>query len=106
MKYLAFIESNYEDLERSVELLKQIFDERGIGLDKFPKAEQILFNAHILEAELFKKSKDIHGFFVLETEKEEHLINYRMHLAPYTDIKFIPLTSLRKSLETWMGLNR
>lgn len=91
-------------MERIVELMKQILDEREKGSDRFPK--KLLFEAHALEAELIKKSKDVQGFFVFETDKEEHLINYRMHLAPYMDLKFIPLTSIRKSLEMWMGLNR
>jgi hypothetical protein len=53
-----------------------------------------------------KKSKDVQCFFICKTENPMHLINYRMHYAPYMDIKFIPITDACKTLETWMGLKR
>ena len=104
MKYLVFAECNFGDLERIRELMKQIIDEREKGSEKFPNWDQMLFQPHAIQAELYKKSKERQVFFIIETEDPMHLINYRMHLAPYMDLNFIPITSVFKSFEAWMGM--
>ena len=106
MKYLVFAECNFGDLERIRELWKQILDEQAKGSDKWPKREQFLSEAHALQAELYKKTLERQVFWIFETDKEEHLINYRMHFATILDLNFIPITSVRKSFETWMGMER
>lgn len=104
MKYLAFFEYKWEDVERMRELWKQVLDERAKGSDRWPKA--LLFESHALQAELYKKSLDRQGFFIFETDKEEQITNYRMHFANIMDINFIPITSARRTFESWMGLKR
>ena len=84
--------------------MKEISDEREKGSNKFPKT--LLLEPQALQAELYKKTRDRQGFFIFETEDPMRLTNYQMHLAPYMDLNFIPLTSIRKSLEMWIGLNR
>ena len=101
MKYLAFMESNYADVERLTVLYKEVLDEIAKGSDRFPK--EILFESHTLRAELYKKSKDRQSFFILETDNPDHLSNYAMQFAPYADVKFIPITDTRKTAEAWLS---
>ena len=106
MKYLVFTEYNWKDQERILELRKQIGDERTKGSDKWPKKDQLVHEPHILEALLYKKSRDVQAFWIVETEDPMHLVNYRMHFAPYWDIHFIPITHAMRTTETWIGMNR
>ena len=105
MKYLVFFEYDWKDLERIGEISKKVMDERSKGSDKFLRSDQVLFLAHALNAPLPKKSKDRMGFFVCETENEETLINLNMIYADLWDLKFIPVTDARKTLEKWIGVN-
>lgn len=104
MKYLAFAESNYEDFEKISVLRGQLLDERDEDSDRFPKTR--LFDAHTLQAELYKKSRDVQSFWIFETDNDQHLINYQMHFAPYMDIKFIPITPSRIGFQVWMKTER
>ena len=104
MKYLGFFERNFADVEKILELYKQVLDEREKGSDMFPKT--LLFESHTLAGELYKRSRDLQGFFIFETDKEEHLINYMLHYAPYMDFRFIPLTEDRKTAEARLGLKK
>jgi hypothetical protein len=104
MKYLAFMEWNWEDAERISVLRDQVYEEQEKGSDKFPKTR--LFDGHTLQAELFKKSRDGQSFWIFETDNEQHLINYQVHYAPYLDIKFIPITSTRTGFQDWLKTKR
>jgi hypothetical protein len=102
VKYLVIAEYNWEDLERLAEISKKVVDERAKDSDKFLSTDQVLFAAHTLQADLPKKLKERQSFFVCETENEETLINFSMIYAPYMDLKFLPITDMRKSAEAWM----
>jgi hypothetical protein len=100
----VFVEWNFNDLERITGLWKQLLDEREEGSDKWPTGEQVVHEPHILEAELYNKSKDIQAFWIVETENPMHFVNYRMHFALYIDIKIIPITHAARTTEVWMGM--
>lgn len=104
MKYLGYFEWNYDDIERIGELWKELLDDRERDSEKWPKT--LLFDTHTLEADLFDKTRDNQSFWIFETDDPMHLINYRMHFAPYVDFNFIPLTENKKKFETWMGLKK
>jgi len=99
VKYLVFFEWRWENAERLTELWKQIMDETEKGSDKWPERDQILFLSHTLESDTYKKSRDMQGFWIVETDNEQHLVNYRMQFSPYADINFIPLTESRRYSE-------
>ena len=92
MKYLALFEWSFEDLERLGKIWEQLIEEREKGSDKFPK--KLLFEPQALQAELYQKTRERQTFFIFETDDPMHLTNYRLHLAPYMDLNFIPLTSI------------
>jgi hypothetical protein len=102
MKYLCLFETNYEDIERSMPLWKQIMDERAQGSDRWPKQDQIVLEPHFLESELTERRRDIQSIFIYETENPIHVVNYRMHWAKIFDLKrVVPITPARLTFETW-----
>lgn len=72
-------------------------DESEKSLDKLLKI--LLFESHVLEAELYNKSRDGPSFWIFETDDPMHLVNYRMQFAHYIDINFIPLWKVEDLLK-------
>ena len=103
MKYIAFYQFNWKDLEKITEVSKKVFDEREKGSGRFLKPDQLLFSHHTFNADLPKKSKERMGFFLCETDDEDVLINFSMMYAGLWEMKFIPLTDGRKTLRSWMS---
>lgn len=68
MKYLVFGQYNWEDIERITVLWKQLENERETG--KF--VQKNLFEPHYFQVDLPKLSKDIQGFWVIETDDPMH----------------------------------
>lgn len=99
MKYFVLWDSNWEVTEKGREAWKQVLDERAEGSERWPK--KLLFEPHNFSVPGLFGKKDSQGFFIFETDKEEHLINYFMHYANIMDFKIIPLLETKKSMSYW-----
>ena len=100
MKYLAFLEYDWKDIEKVGGAWKKILDDREEGSDKWPKR---IIDTYRLEADLPKLTKEVQGFTIFETEKEEHIINEVYQFAPFIKFKFIPIVDSRKAYQLYMG---
>jgi len=103
VKYVFLFEWNFVDMERINELWIEVLKERESGSDRWPK---ILFEPHYFEADIGKKSRDMRGFFIFETEDPVHLLNERMQFVPYMDVNFIPITPNRFISEQWLATKK
>ena len=102
MKYFCLWDSNFEDVEKIREAWKQVLDERAKGSDRFP--ETLLFESHNFSVPGLFGKKDAQGFWIFETDKEEHLMNYIMHYANIEDLKIIPIMETKKAMSSWLGM--
>ncbi|MFX0044609.1 MAG: DUF3303 domain-containing protein [Candidatus Hermodarchaeota archaeon] len=89
MKYIMFWEYDFEDHVRVIEKLKQFRESIKKEPEKFPKF--ISKNYAMLEGP--------RGFQLLETENEDHLVNFVLHYQPEVSFDFQPIIEVKKSLE-------
>ena len=102
LRYLVIYEYNWEDLERNIEAWKKVLNEREQGSDRFPK--KLLIEPHSIIADLPKKTRDMQGFFIFDSDDQMHLINYVMQYAPYMHYRFIPIFEDAESAKVWVGM--
>jgi hypothetical protein len=102
VKYFCLTDTNWENIEKVTEAWKRVLDERSKGSDRWPK--RLLFEPHQFTVPGLLGKKDGQGFFIFETDKEEHLVNYMMHYANIQDVKIIPIVETKKAVSSWLGM--
>ena len=102
MKYFILTDTSWENIEKVTEAWKRVLDERAKGSEKFP--EKLLVEPYTFTVPGLFGSKDVQGFFIFETDREEHLINYIMHYANIQDFKIIPIVETKKAVSSWLGM--
>jgi len=95
MKFIAFYEYKFEDIDKVLEKGAQALAIREKAPERFPKA---IFDFNIVG--------ETKGVAMFETDSPDQLCNLALHNAPELTCKFMPILDSAKSAELYKKLKK